>query len=421
MRSAADTRAALRREGLWRGAALAALVLAFVAAWWQRRVTADASTPALHVEVAGQLAPVRRDSFAAVVRAGRSVTWSGPVAAVMAVAEPLREPMHGWRVSAVGDAALALQDSLGPIDSLPAAGTFTTEPTRGPLQVLEAGTVAAAAGPEAAPPRGALVLGRVGWEPRFVITALEEAGWRVDARLDLGRGRSVTQGAPRLDRTRHDVVLVFDTTSAAREAAALARFVAAGGGLVLAGEAVLTDAAALRALLPARPREMLAPETRDFDEHGPTHALPLYALSALRRDAVLVEDRDGVPAIVARREGAGRVVQLGYAESWRWRMQGEEGSVAAHRAWWSRLAGMAAASVVPASGVATGTGPASAGQDFDLAAAAPRAALVHALGDERPEPRRLAGAPPALPWWLGPLILILLLAEWASRRRRGVP
>jgi hypothetical protein len=408
MPSAADARTALRREGLLRGAALAALTLALVAAWWRQRAGGDAGARAVHVEVAGGVSGVQRDSLAALARAGRRVSWSGPVAAVMAVAEPVREPVRRWRVSAVGDGALVARDSLGPIDSLQRAATLTTEPTRGPLQVAEAGTVAEAAGPVPLPPRGVLVLGRVGWEPRFAITALEEAGWRVDARLELGRGRSVTQGQPRLDRARHDVAVVFDTASAAREAGALRRFVAAGGGLVLAGEATQTLAPALRDALPARARALLPPETRDFEEHGPTHALPLFGLAALRADAVLLDDRDGVPAVAARRVGAGRVLQMGYAETWRWRMQGEGRSVDDHRAWWSRLAGMAAAASSPR-------------VEASAFGSAPRAALVHALGDERPAPRRADAALPALPWWLGSIILILLLAEWASRRRRGIP
>ncbi len=419
---AESLRARVRVEGLLRGAALAALVVALAAAVWQRRDREDAA-PVEHVELSGTVAARQRDSLAALLRAGRNLSWSGPVASVMAVAEAQREPSARWRVAAVGDAALALRDSLGAIDSLPSAGALTTEPTLGAVQVDEAGTIAEAPAPLPRAPRAVLVLGRAGWEPRFVITALEEAGWRVEARLDLGRGRDVRQGVARLDRARFDVAIVLDSASALRDGAMLRQFVAAGGGLILAGEAAGSEAAALRPLLPARATELEAAETRDFAGHEPTHALPLYALASLRDDAVLVEHREGTPAIVARRVGAGRVVQMGYAETWRWRMQGEDRSVEEHRAFWSRLA----ASVATGDPTPARTAGANASAAVSIAEptaalrSAPRAALVQALGPERPAPRGVTPTRVDFPWWLAPIILLALMFEWTSRRRRGAP
>jgi hypothetical protein len=253
------------------------------------------------------------------------------------------------------------------------------------------------------------VFGRVGWEPRFVITALEEAGWQVDARLELGRNRDVRQGEVSLSMSRHDVAIVLDSASARREAAALARFARAGGGVILAGEAARADAPPLRALVGARVLAEQEPETRSFVGHEPTHALPLFALGAERSDAVLIESREDTPAVVARRVESGRVLQLGYAETWRWRMEGEGRSVEQHRVYWSHLAGL----------VARGDVQATRGSS-DARSAAPLAATVHAIGPAFSASARRSEAL-KLPLWLGPIILLGLLAEWALRRRRGVP
>lgn len=406
-------RRAWRVEGLLRGVALAALVAAIVAALWQQRRSGD-SVPALHVDIVETPTALQRDSLAALARAGRSITWSGDLRAVMAVAEPLREPVAGWRVAVVGDAALALRDSLDLLDSLVSSdplgasdspsrpevavtsGVITTEPTRGPVQVHEASTVALAAAPRAAPPRAVFVYDRAGWESRFAITALEELGWTVDARLELGRERLVRQGAAAPNPSRHGVVIVFDSAAARREASALQRFLRGGGGVILAG-----DASATRTL-PAR------------------------------SDSISIGLGDSSIVIFGRRIGRGRVLELREPETWRWRMQGEGAAIEAHRTFWSRLVGVAAPTArTSALGATLASGQlreadvrdADVG-DVDLrgaAASAPRAAIIHALGPERPEPRRVPLSATTFPWWLAPIILLALFTEWAARRRRGVP
>lgn len=408
MRSAADSaRQQWRREGLLRGAALAALTAAALVAAWRATRDDTERADAVHVEFSSTPSAVTRDSLGAVARAGRRVSWSGELAALAVMAEPLREPGSRWRIAAVGSAALLLRDSLGPIDSLDAAAALTLEPTRGPAQVLQGNTIASAAPRDVAAPRRAVVLGRVGWEPRFIITALEEAGWNVDARLALGREREVRQGDASARIERHDVVIVTDSASANANAAALSRFVRAGGGLILAGEAA--GASGLRAITAARVRAREEPETRSFEGHEPTHALTLFALAGTSGDASVLEDREGIPSIVARRVEAGRVMQVGYAETWRWRMEGEGRSVEEHRAYWSRLAGLVARGV-----------PVPTPAEADVGDAAPLAALVHALGpSSAARPGESAGPP--FPIWLGPVILLALLAEWGSRRRRGAP
>jgi hypothetical protein len=134
--------------------------------------------------------------------------------------------------------------------------------------------------------------------------------------------------------------------------------------------------------------------------------MALYPLEGLRGDAVPLSTRGALLTVAARREGAGRVLQAGFDETWRWRMQGGADAVAAHRAWWSRMVASVAAAPLP---------PAD---ESPAAEGAPLARLVDALGPAvaiAPD----ASGPHRLPGWLLPAILLCLLAEWASRRWRG--
>jgi hypothetical protein len=403
MRSRAE-----RRRPFEQAARVAALALLAVALWRAAGAWRAGDAPAVHAALDGNIAPSTRDSLAALARAGVRVTWSGALAPVAAMAEAVREPAAGWRVSVVSGGPVSLGDSVGVIDSLPSGGgTLTAAAIRGALSVRDGATSASAATADVPELGRVLVYGRAGWESKFTIAALEEQGWRVDARLRVGGDVDVTQGAARAPTTaRHAAVVVLDTAVGA-DAAAITRFVRAGGGLVMAGEGA--GARALAALAPSRVTRVEPPETREFEGHDPTHALPLHVLGALRDDAVLLEDREGTPAAAARRVGTGRVVQLGYAETWRWRMQAEERGVVEHRAYWSRVVGTAAAAA---------SLPSSDAHPLDPA---PLALALHALGPASDAPSRSAPTGPALPFWLAPLILALLLAEWASRRTRGAP
>jgi hypothetical protein len=123
-------------------------------------------------------------------------------------------------------------------------------------------------------------------------------------------------------------------------------------------------------------------------------------------DAVVLERQPSGIAVAIRRAGRGRIAAIGYDESWRWRMQGGDAGEAAHRAWWSRMAGL----VAPDRAMAT----------TPNGDPAPRAALIAALG-----PPSSAGADAGrptsnrLPLALLVLVLAALLAETASRRFRG--
>lgn len=411
MRSRAESRRGL--EPLLRVAALALLAVSL----WRAYDWSDAGrVPTVHARLDGSERAETRDSLAALARAGERVSWSGDLASIALMAEGVREPSAGWRLSVVSDGAARLADSLGTIDSLAAGGaTLITHGVRGGLEAQEGATTARVTSAGAARLGRVLVLGRAGWESKFVIAALEEEGWLVDAELRLSDTLVVRQGeSGRLSTGTHSAVVVLDT-AVGRFAAEIARFVRAGGGLVMAGEGA--GARVLGALAPASVLRVVAPRVRSFVGNEPWDALPLHTLGRTHDDAVVIDRRDGAPTVVARRVGAGRVVQAGYADTWRWRMEGEAGSPAAHRAHWSRLVGTAAADLGAADAAAAirdTSGIAGSG-----AAGAPLAATIQALGPPMGLAPDTTRRGPALPIWLGGLILALLVAEWASRRTRG--
>ena len=359
--------------------------------------------------------PAARDALAAARRAGRVVEWRGDLPDLAVAAEPARQPGDRWRLAAVAGRATSVRDALGDLDSLPAGGgTLLTRSPREAWRIREFRGEAGAL-PGARRPLGrVLVLARAGWEAKFTIAALEEDGWGVDAQLSLG-SLLVTQGDTRLRNDRHAAVVLLD--SSATELDAIIRFVRAGGGLVLSGEAAAWRPEALRALVPARATTAHAPETREFTD-DPLDALSLVALERLQSDALVLETRGARNAVAARRERAGRVVQSGYADTWRWRMQGEDAAMREHRLWWSALVGAAAGEISPRADAA-----AASPTDLTVLAAAPSGAplaeLVHALGPASDDSLRSTRRGADLPFWLGSLLLFSLVAEWGSRRARG--
>jgi hypothetical protein len=105
----------------------------------------------------------------------------------------------------------------------------------------------------------------------------------------------------------------------------------------------------------------------------------------------------------------GRVIQLGYDETWRWRFEGGAHAPEAERAWWSGVVSAAAyRAASPIANVAN-------------TQAAPLAQLIAALGPPATTPAVAAIAPHGLPWWLLAVILATIVAEIASRRLRGAP
>jgi hypothetical protein len=349
------------------------------------------------------------DWLAALQRGGRQVTWSGNAAEVMLAAQPEIDPAGGVHVdvSAPAGSTVMLRDDAGVIDSVrvPRLGASAIAPVVvGTLRAELGGTVARTIAADSSVLRPVIVIGGAGWEAKYVVSALEERGWPVTSRFSVAPNVDVTAGAGlELDTARVAAVIAIDSTVATL-GSSLERFVRSGGGLVLAGNAGV--ASNVRAIAPGS----LAARTRPA--FGPADTLTLgstgyYPLTNVRDDGVVLERRSGGVAMAARRVGAGRVLELGYDDSWRWRMAGASGSEAAHRAWWTRVVGSAAYV------------PGSRESSFSFADAAPRAYLVDRLGPPRAVPSG-AEARPVDRRIIITVIMILLIAEWSSRRLRGL-
>jgi hypothetical protein len=108
-------------------------------------------------------------------------------------------------------------------------------------------------------------------------------------------------------------------------------------------------------------------------------------------------------------------VQVGYDETWRWRMLGGDDAPSAHRRWWSAVVGGAAYAPAVAR-----TGGDLRSPDATPPDPAPYAGTVAALGAPRPAaPAAATSGGTGIPWWLFFPIAAALLAEWGSRRLRG--
>ncbi|HWO89670.1 MAG TPA: hypothetical protein VNL98_11030 [Gemmatimonadales bacterium] len=373
-----------------------------------------ASAPADSVRLRLVRAPdaLRRDWLAALARAGTALGWTdGGVPSLAFEVAGRADPAGGAWIAAAGlapELPVVLADSLGVLDTLPApeggaaailAATLTSGATAGAIEISQ-GPASARAVPAISRLGRAVVLARAGWEARFAITALEERGWSVATRLEVAPGVAVRQGEPeRLDTSRVAVVVVLDSLQA-QDRSGVVRFVRQGGGLVLgpgAGDWV--------GLAPASLGPRVAARTLAFASAAPRRALGLRQL-IVRPGASVLETEDGAVTVAAGRAGAGRVVQFGYEDTWRWRMQGGSDAVAEHRQWWASL--LAAAAYRPEPGAPSVP-----------ADPAPRAALAAALGPPLPASGDAARQPADplrfLPWAAAALFAALL-GEWGSRR-----
>ena len=359
--------------------------------------------------------PLTREWLRALSRAGGSVRWaaSRPIGTAAVAAEPAAEPNGTTRVrlaAATGD-AVAVRDDAGLIDTLPRGGAAELEiaAAEGDIHASGASFNAATSVRDSVVLRPVLVLGAAGWESKFTIAALEERGWRVASRVHVAPRVDVTQGVSgTIDTARYAAVIVLDST-AAGVASEVARYARSGGGVVLAGSAArLTPFAAIA---PGGVGRRAAGVAGAVASTTPRAGLGAFPVTAPRSDVIVLESRDGAAVVAARRTDAGRVMQVGYDETWRWRMMGGDEATAAHREWWSRLvAGVAYAPIAPRD---------VSGSSF--VDETPLASLVDALGpaasfDTRDARQRDGAA--STPWLFGALLVSLLL-EWMSRRLRG--
>lgn len=386
-----------------------------------------------------------RAVLGAAIEAGASLRWSKalPVRAlslgVSRDVTPMAPTLLDARVSvsradsagAGSAAALVLRDQGGVIDSIDITSTRASAnaslsrtalrvramSVRAPLRadVMRGDTViasATAALPASPTVRSVLLFARPGWEAKFVSAALEEAGWTVEASLQVSPKSAVRLGAPTAaDTARYSVVVVLD--SGVVTARQLERFLQQGGGVVVSGDA-LRDGA-LANMLPAR-----VGDVRPAIAGGLLTAQPRRGLGAFRLQpidgAVVLDREDGAPVLVAARRAAARVVASAYRATWQWRMEGADDAADAHRRWWTSVLATASA-IAPANARAF---TADSHLPGDAAPFADWIARVGPAHDANTTAPTRDGAPAPL-WWLFAVATVALLVEWTSRRLRGAP
>ena len=373
-------------------------------------IVSTAAVSAVDVSADAMPSRAERDALMALRHAGVTVHWNGAPPPLVLEATRVREPDARTRVRVTGGGAMpvALVDSAGLLDTARTAAGATIEAASvvGAVRAEQGRFSARAYAPAPETRRAVLVLGRADWESKFVMQALSEAGWVVRARIPTAPGVTVHDDAllP-LDTARYDVAVALDSASADL-APAIVRFVAQGGGLIAAGSALRVDA--LKRLAPASAGERRAGRILLADDSVTPRDLPVRPLTLSRLDAVSLQREPSGVTLAARRAGMGRMLAVGYDESWRWRMLGGMSGLAAHRRWWSSAAG----SVAPDRGAM----PMSTGD------AAPLASLHSALGPATaPVASSNRGSRDPLPMMLLIIAAACLLAETASRRFRGAP
>jgi hypothetical protein len=352
-----------------------------------------------------------RDWLAALSATGTRVEWSGPSLLPTAVAvAPRADPAGGADVSVAAPAGsnVMLRDTLGVLDSARAGASGVRAYIPKPRTTIDAvvGPVSArAARHDSLALKRLLVIGQAGWETKFVVAALEERGWEVDAHFVVSPKSDVRQGEiAAIDTARYSAVLAIDS-AAGRYSDRIARYVRTGGGLVLWNP----TASAFASIAPGSGAgTTVEDEGRAPSDSAPRSELELVPITRLADDAIVLERRGGDVSLAARRVGPGRVIQTGYTNAWRWRMAGGDEAPEAHRTW---LAGLVAR--VAYTGRETVSAPPT-----DVA---PLATLIDRLGPATNSSAWSATRDPhkILAWVFG-LVCAAMLVEWGSRRVRGV-
>jgi hypothetical protein len=368
----------------------------------------------IHVRLDSVPSPLERSWLGALAGAGSSVTWSGDLPPVMIDVQPVASPAGGKRVlvGVSSGSSLEVSDDVGVIDTVHAqnaGAALALSSIAGDLTARVKGSVASTVSPESVVLHRVLVIGEAGWESKFVAAALEEEGWKVDAFIRVAPGVDVTHGLmAAIDTSRYSAVVAIDG-AASPYANRLVEFARSGGGVLLAPRAASLDAMApLRAGAVGRS----ASEARLIQSAGSVSlaTLALVPITSLRSDAVPLGRRAGAVAIAARRIGAGRSLQLGYEDTWRWRMSGDEQAVRDHRVWWAGLvSSVAYAPRVPRATVDT------------VSDEAPIIGLVAAMGPTASTGIIANLSAKTSNWmaWLFVLLALALIGEVASRRFRG--
>ncbi|MBK8250980.1 MAG: hypothetical protein IPK85_26825 [Gemmatimonadetes bacterium] len=367
------------------------------------------AVPGLDLELDAIPGPAERAWAVAVRGAGTQVRWSTrrAVSPWAIVLDPLGTPGGGFTWRALAPPGATVRDAAGEVWRAAEAGAAeaTVLSASGVALVTPHGT----ARPQSfapTPMKRVRVAGRAGWEARFVAEALRAAGWDVEAEFTVTLSPAPvgvrTPGARAgLDTATHAAVVLVGRDAVAPPR--LSEFVRGGGGLILVGDAV--QHLATTAIAPASVLGVAQPVPGTLATALPRRALGGWRLRP-RSDAVVIERRGDDAMVVARREALGRVVAVGYDETWRWQLEGPEGSAARYAAWWSALVG--SVSRVAGAPLAPGGDP------------VPLAAWTAALGAAAPGP----GTPVLARLderWLLAMALLSLAVAWLSRRLRGLP
>ncbi len=379
----------------------------------------------LIVSLAGAPDARARATLRAVRGTGRVIRLTTPralTATAVAVEDEWRA-IGGARMQAVGSNATAavFSDGAGLLDTvrLAASGVrMSAGPLQGPLRVASATSRASVSSWRATLPltARALVVGEASWESRFLVAALEEAGWPVDVSVSLSPKVTIAQGSARIPTiARHAVTIVLPGAPTAT-LAALPAFVRAGGGVILVGDAA--RAPGLAAVRAGAPLPAVTGEAGAEGSAMPRDGLDLDPIGALAAGSVALESRDGRTAVAARRIGAGRVVQVGYENSWLWRMAGNDDAPAAHRRWWTALVSSVVAQRAPVRNLVLDA-------EHDTLDAAPLASLARDLGLPTIEATSTASISRSFiasvdPRWLLAIAMLSLVASWTLRRWRGL-
>jgi len=386
------------------------------------RWSALSSPPArIHIQLDSVPAPYERAWLGALAGAGSSVTWSGDLSALMVDAQPVAAPTGGTRVlvAALRGSTVVLGDEVGAIDTLRtqnAGASITLGAISDRVTARAKGTFASSAQTDSVVLGRLLVIGAAGWESKFVLAALEEKGWKVDALIRLAPGVDVTQGsASAIDTARYSAVIALDST-ASPYAGRIVRFVRNGGGAILAPSAAQLDGfSGLR----AGNTTSRVSETSSAQSSGSVSlaTLPLAPITVLREDAIPIERRGAAITIAVKRVAAGRALQLGYEDTWLWRMSGGANGVEDHRRWWTGLVSSVAYAPRIPRATSVAKDPASVRNATDPA---PLSELVATIGPSMSTGlmSNTGGTSNAMAW-LFALFAAALVVEVASRRLRG--
>jgi len=403
--------------------------------------SALSATPTVQLHVSSIPSASVRAVLGAAARAGVPVSWqnaSGVRALAVSVSRvpaPATASLLSFAATTEGPGpamSVVVRDAGGILDSIAEVQATSTRPMRLRVARLQAPlratmmrdddvlAEAEAGGPDSLMMRRVRMYAAPGWEGKFVVAALEESGWNVDAAYQIAPTATVRVGIPStLDTSRYAAAIVMDSGLVSPRG--LRAFLAQGGGAIIAGDALRDPA--LLALTDARIEDDRAVIAGALLSDQPRRGIPAVHLVVSPRAIVLEREGQDVVVAVTRRE-TGRVLVSGFRESWRWRMEGNDEAATAHRDWWNTLvAAVAFAPPVPRATDAAAGGTIDRavfwpGDDAPLADLVARIGVAESLPFSQTTPQSVASWSFPL-WLLFLLAAVALLSEWALRRLRG--